>query len=546
VLLVLTIIIPTLIGNSIIVFQDEFDSEYPDEDSLFTNTFTKDNYSQILTEPKYGLGDITIENIQFNAFELGLFNENVRYPLIIDEHFSKALTMKVKDLKFIKTISPAARNFIGPGASNKITNEVLINESLGVWYNYTTLNYLIYHSRFIQTKLVNISVNNGTLISHLIEGVDYTIDSNQFLVFNYKRYFRAGPVFNFTMYIVWEVPIAFGSWEIRQQNTIILNDDVEQEVTAEFSYQFVAILQELIIDLKTTSPVFWLDLALTVNLPNKDLLTINQLFITNQRVDVGDYLNPDKSISVGFSDHLATNLSAFSLNFTCPYNLRFEDPIEKTWAIDRLVAGRNLRQRIYFPTLLSGPNHIYLSNVLFNEPTINFEQIISNSSLFERKFWYTDANDTVSGDLGIYCRIVYLYVGETCPSYLRYYADQDLRIIITDNIKMPLIGANLKILYFGAIYGTFMSNDIIQPAPIGRTNENGELVVRDVPNGNYTLLVYYQNKLIKQVNITTDKVINYIYTDVLHFPLWILIFGTVNGLVILTGIYFYLKNKKMR
>ncbi|MFX1325844.1 MAG: hypothetical protein ACFE8N_12900, partial [Promethearchaeota archaeon] len=279
---------------------------------------------------------------------------------------------------------------------------------------------------------------------------------------------------------------------------------------------------------------------------NKDLLTINQLFVTNRRVDVGDYLNPNKSISVGFPDHFATNFSAFSLNFTCSYNLRFEDPVENTWAIDRLIAGRNLRERIYFPTLLSGPNHIYLSNVLFNEPTINFEQVIGNSSLFERKYWYFVANDTVPGDLGIYCKIPYLYVGETCPSYLHYYADQDLRIIITDNIKMPLVGANVKILYFETIYGTFMSNDIIQPVPIGRTNENGELVVRDVPNGNYTLLVYYQNNFIKQANITTDKEINYIYTDMLHFPLWILIFGIINGLIIVTGILFYLKNKKLR
>ncbi|MHA2391492.1 MAG: hypothetical protein ACXAEX_05955 [Promethearchaeota archaeon] len=542
-MIILTVIIPTLLGNFINYSSRIYDVPRFDEKALGTNAFTKENYSETLIGSNYGLGNITIDDLQFNTFPIGLYNENVNYPLIIQEHESRALFMEVEDLKFITTSSSAVKDNLG--GINKITNEVLINETLKVEYNYTTLDYLIYHSLFSPATLINVSVNNGTVITELTEGEDYFIDDKKFLVFNYKDYFRAGSIFNFTMYIIWEVSIIVANWEIAQQNSLIMND-IEQELTAEFGYIF-SILLRYHFDLNTVLPVDFVDVALTANLPDKEKLNDHELIVKSSKVDIAGYLNPDKSISIELSDQFSTNSSLFALNFTSLFTVGFEEPVEKSsWSVDRLVEERNIRERIYFPTVISGPEHLLLRNVKFHEPTINFEQVISNFSLFERDFRYSIANDTVPGDLGIYYTIPYLYVGETCPSSLRYITIQDLRIVITDSIKMPLIGANVEILYYGTSYGTYMSNDQVQPIPLGRTNENGDLVIEDVPSGNYSVLVFYQNSFIKQVNISTDKEINFIYTDVFHFPLWILIFGTVNGIVVLVGVLFYLKNKKSR
>ncbi|MBA7648894.1 hypothetical protein ES703_56684 [subsurface metagenome] len=226
--------------------------------------------------------------------------------------------------------------------------------------------------------------------------------------------------------------------------------------------------------------------------------------------------------------------------------LRFEEPLGNLWAIDRLVSQREIRERIYFCNLISGPRHIYLKNVVFYEPSIYFEEVINTYSLFNRDVLFVDANNSISNRLGLNVTIPYLFVGETCPFSIEYFTFQKLKIVITDNIKMPLVGAKIEVFHFGAIYGTYISNKTIQPIIPLKSDENGQIVLYNVPRGNYTIRVYWEGRFVKEASISTFNEINYVYTSIIHSPLWIIIFGGIIGIILILGAIFYLKYKKLR
>ncbi len=207
---------------------------------------------------------------------------------------------------------------------------------------------------------------------------------------------------------------------------------------------------------------------------------------------------------------------------------------------NRFVCG------IYFISMVTGPPHIFLKNVVLYETAIPIDQVVEVSSLFNREVLFFDANASVPRHYGLKVDIPYLIVGETCPISIKYLATQTLTIVVTDTIKMPLVGANVEILYFGAMYGTYISNKSVQPINPGRTDENGQVVLYDVPRGNYTVRIIWQGKLVKETTVNTDKEVNYVFTRVPHFPLWILIFGITTVITTAVGLMYYLKNKKLR
>ena len=108
---------------------------------------------------------------------------------------------------------------------------------------------------------------------------------------------------------------------------------------------------------------------LNVNLPDKDLLNKTKLLINSQSETITNFLNPDNSMHTG--DNFKGNNSEFSLDFNCNFTIKFELAVDKNWAIDRLVSGRNTRERIYIPTISEGPSYIYLKYAAIFENTIS-------------------------------------------------------------------------------------------------------------------------------------------------------------------------------
>ena len=544
---IIIILIPLLFTNFIILPKSNQNQRYILEKDLNINEFTKDNYTEILTTPKHGLGNITIDDISFNTLAPGFLNENVYHPLIIEDLISGALTVDIIGMEFVNTTSSAIIHNLDPEIINDVTARVALNETLHVEYDNSTAKYLIYKSRFAQIKLLELYVNNGTVINKLTENIDYTIDERQYIVFYYEEYFEEGNNDSFDMYIIWEKVMPFGDWKIEQlQNQNLEIDEAEQEIVAEFQYSFYLIArfylegfaEPLVID-------FW-DVALTVNPLDKEKFNDHKLMLMGTEVNIGTHLNPDKSIKVLLSDQFTPANSSFSLNFTCAYLLKFEEPVGHSWAIDRLIAQREIREKIYFSTLLSGPTHIYLKNVEFYEPSLYVEEVLETYSLFNRDVLFGDANASDSSRLGINVTIPFLLVGETCPFSIKYSTFHKLKIAITDNIKMPLVGAEIEVFLYGVKYGTYISNTTSQPIIPAKSDGNGRIILYNVPRGNYTIRVYWRGKFVKEASVSTYKEINYVSTNVVHYPLWILVFGGINGIILILGAIFYIRYKKLR
>ncbi|MFX0023151.1 MAG: carboxypeptidase-like regulatory domain-containing protein [Candidatus Hermodarchaeota archaeon] len=528
---------------------EEYDSDFSNTGfHPIMNDISQEDFMPILSKEKYSLGNITINDIDFSNLEPGFFNYNVDYPLIGDDINSGALTISQEDLIFIETMEPAIQDNLNEDITDRNIITVKLNESLSVDYNNPLDGSLIYLSRLRPSRLNEFYVDNGTDTIKLLEETDYTFDSNKFMVFNYKSYFRQGPVFNFKICLIWEYDISIQSWSLSQYPGQDLRmKTTEQNFTVKFGYGFNLegkkygeTIQQTNVDVDN------IDVALTINLPDRNKLNDHSLKLNDVPADIGDHLNVNNSIDILLTDHFLANNSVVLLNFTSLFTCKFENPVDKNWAIDRLVAMKEIRQRIYLPSVIAGPEHMYIKNLSIYEETIYIDQVIETSSQFEREFQYFYLNSSIVGKEGIELKFPYIILGETCPSILKYISDQTLRVVVTDNIRMPLVGARVELFYYGVEYGTYMSNISVQPIPPGSTNENGEIRLYNVPHGNYSVRVYYNRIFLKESIVSTVNEINYVYTDYPHFPLWIMVFGLFNGVIVLFGVIFYLKNKKMR
>lgn len=519
--------------------------------------FSKEDFNAILTEEKHGLGNISINDIDFSDLVMddvmGFITYNETYPLIWEDvYISEDLNITQLNMQFVGTTDPAIVDNLNENITDSNSITVKLNESLFVEYNDLTEGYLIYLPFLVPCNLLQFFVNNGTNIFELINETDYTVDKDNFIVFSYESYFNISVTTNFTMYLIWDYTLELTDWSLSQiepQPDDLIIEFEEEDFTPDFNYFFILTGKKYNESILIPGTPIFADniyIALTVNHPDKDLFTDHNLELNKEPVDIAGHLNPDDTIDVYLADHFSGDLSEFSLNFTIQFTFKFIEPVGETWAIDRLVELNNIRQRIYFASIKNGPQHIFFKYLSFYEPTIYADQILSNTSLFERDFEYFFLNTTLTGRYGIKVNVPYLIVGETCPFIIKYKPTQTLRVVVLDNIKMPLVGADVKVYYFDQEYGTYVSKDKVQPISPGKTNENGEIVLLHVPAGDYTIRVYYNGLFLKESTCSTYNYRNYIKTNYPHFPLWIIIFGVINGIILIFGLIFYSKYKKIR
>ena len=565
-LVFILIILNFLVPMFLIGFNIEINFNYPNHyhDSVHPKTqgFSKNDYEPILNEEKQGLGSLNITDFIFN--ELGFNSSKSSDLTYYNQDLSEgALNMTYKGTEFIETTKIAQVDNINENITDYEKITVTLNETINVVYNNTSVNFLMYAPRLTPFLVTQLSVeNNTTPIKPVTQG-NYSIekyDSIDFLVFNYKNYYKYNAL-NFTMHIIWEFNLTIDSWKLTQyteENLIIEEED--QIISPRFNYQFNLIGHEYN---KTEDDTFIKILAddlwvnLTVNLPDKELLG-NHILKINFKNIVVDFLNSDKSVYT--KALIRVNNTNFFIDFTANYIIRFVEPVDETWAIDRLVEDKDIRERIYFPTIISGPKHIYIKYVNILEETIGFDQVKSKTSLFGRFLSYIEINVTeLEEDIrnslifhenatkrqGIKITLPYMINGEVCPFTFKYETDKDLRVIITDNINMPIIGLDVVIYYYGEKYGTYISKDNNQPIGPTITDENGEILVEYVPNGNYTIKIYdsITDELIMEAEVSAHVDTNYVATSIWHFPLWILTFGSINGIVIGLGFIIYKKQK---
>ncbi|MFX1492733.1 MAG: hypothetical protein ACFFBZ_00465 [Promethearchaeota archaeon] len=526
------------------------------ENNLQTQDFSEKDYIPIIESEKQALGNITITSLYFD--EAGFFNHSEKYPELDDDFISGALNMTFLGINFTETKRVAQIDNLDKKIIDSRRITVVLNESIFVKYNTSVTDsegYLIYGPRLYPCKLIQLRIlSYGTGIVKEVPKANYSIDSSNFLKFNFNENFIKTS-HNFSMYLIWEYNLTIRDWVLFQhpEDRILVSQE-EQVVSALFHYDFSVLGSKFATNSLTLRVnANNLDISLHVNPPDKELLDKYSLEINNVTID--DFVNVDNSINISTTG----NQETINLNFTTSFTIKFINPVEKSWAIDRLVEDRNVRERIYFPSLIDGPKHIILKYLMIYEKTIILDQVYTNSSLFQRKVSYYDLNLTQIEDKfresliftknsikkqGLKIILPYLIVGETNPVMFKYDANNFLLIKVTDNINMPLIGVDLVLYYYQKQYGTYISNDLIQPMAPVSTNENGEAVISNLPNGNYTVMIYEDGRLIKESTVNTYQKFNYIASDELHFPLVIVIFAAISGVFIFIGAILYIRYKK--
>lgn len=559
-LIVLNIVIPLLIvglqGNT----QSNVDENYYYDKIPKTHSFYKGKYEPILDTEKQGLGDINITDLFLSPPERGISLSKGMSTSYKEDLSSGALKVSYNETKFIKTKKIAQVDNINENITEYRKITVLLNETIDVSYNASIQNlegYLLYAPKLTPFLVVQLWIENDTYTLRKVNEQYYSIvtyDDINFLKYNYRDNFTDNTL-NFTLHIIWEYNLTINSWKLTQYEVEdLLIEEENQDLSPEFKYEFNLIgkkfngTQNAVINAKT------LEVNLTVNFPDKALLRNHKLKINSETI-VGNFLNPDGSLS---KEVLANN-TKFLLDFTVNYTIGFVEPVDETWGIDRLVEDKDIRERIYFPRIISGPNHIFVKYVNFFEDTIGFEQVKSESSLFGRDISYIEVNVTkleedIKNSLifsenatkrqGIKITLPYLIKGEVCPFTFKYETDKDLRVIITDNIRMPIVGLDVVVYYYGEKYGTYISKEVNQPIGPTITDQNGEILVENVPNGNYTIRIYdpITEELIMEAEVSAFTEVNYVITPIVHFPLIFLIFSI--GSVCVFGIGFIIFKKQ--
>jgi len=563
-ILILVGLVPIIFGADFIYYNTLENDNHTIGTDLNTSFFSKDDYVPILKSPLQGLGNISIT--KFTYSEEGLFNNSGDYPNLDDDLISGALNIIYLNTTYLETVKIAQFNNLDESAPQSDSITVMLNESISIQYNSSIENsegFLIYSPRLYPRNLKQVFIQNQSETNIVeLNGEDYSLDSNDYLKFNYQNYFSTN-FNNFSMYFIFEYDLTPQDWELSQssEETLTITQQ-EQSFAPKFYYNFSLTGTKLTNNL--TAPAALADnLVVEVIIDPLDRTSFYDHTLKINDQNIIDFLELDKKINVTIS----ADAKNFTLGFKANFTLRFEDPIDYSWAIDRLIGDRNIRQRIYLPSLITGPEHIFLKDITLLESTIILDQVqkdnrgklIGNSSLFKRPVNCYDVvtsitQGTIENSLiftenavkrkGLKLIIPYLIVGETNPCLVTYDATNDLKIILTDNIRMPLIGYRIELLYFGKKYGTYISNDLIQPMATTYSDENGVVLIENVPNGNYTVRIYQGNMLVDQTLINTFREINSLKTDIIHFPLWILIYGGLSGILFFLGLIFYFNYNK--
>jgi hypothetical protein len=508
--------------------------------SLNAQSFTKDDYNSILQEVKSGLGTVSVLNILFH--EKGFINDSSEFPDLSNDISQGALNVSYKGTQFQEVVLNASRNYLKNEYIDRNSISILLNDSLNVEYDNELdsdglCGFMVYWPRLFPVEIDTIYIDNNPL-----ESDDFTLKNN-FLKFNYINYLREFSG-EFSMDVVYTYNLTINQWDLTQLNANdILVRQETQNISAEYEYFFTLSGESYsgeTPDAGSVSDASNLTVSLQVSPFEKDQLNNLSLSLNGQKKSqLSEYIDLNNNVNISLEDSFTANNSVFSFNFTTEFRVSFLEPITTTWAIDRLVSQANIRERIYFPSVVDGPRHLLVRFTIF-EPSITQSNYRDYYSQFGRPFGLFP---TPQGSLNITTPA--LIKGEqACPFTIKYEAENRLKIVVRDTLQMPLIGLEVRVFYHGELYGTYISKEIIQPLAPLSTNENGEINLNYLPNGNYTIKIYQYGMHQASKSVSTANEVYYMHTNILHLPVLIMIFGISSAVIFFMGVLLYLRKDK--
>jgi len=494
------------------------------------------DYKPVLSEKLHDLGNISIINMETE--DQGFLYRNNTYENIKNDLASGNLKVDYFDFRFSNTVRPARFN------NSDIRDRfeyitVKFNIYITFDYNSSASGLLMYQTNLYPTNLLDAYLN-GTLLPK----ENYTIDSENAFIYNYREQHIAknGTLrFKFT----YDYRLNIESWNIIQdpnQNFNMINKTQTQSIN--FTYGFT--IKGLIKVSQGYQLADNLNLDFLFCIEDSNKLYNFEYLIGNESKDINAHKNPQN----WFNGSCLANQTLVLLKFTTNFIIGFNNVCYEFWAIDRLIMSDNIRERIYFLEILDGPSGIYLEGIQFIESNVYYSQFRKIKTNFERVASLIDLNTTEEGGLsskpGLNITSSYIIKNEVLAVIVEYQTTEFLSVVVTDHIKVPLTGVILKFYYFNQTYGTYISSEKSQPIPQKITDYAGQVLLYNVPIGIYTVEIY--NPLGHfEMNGTADTSIapNYINTPVIHFPTWIIIFSIIYSIILLVGVWIYIKNKNL-
>ena len=403
-------------------------------------------------------------------------------------------------------------------------------------------------------ELIEMTINEDIIDIDDVEKSTF----NGFL-YNYSSYHNADPAGTLTVEYTYDSNVTISRWRLQPKQHpyspvetpfIDLYEASNIQSYYNYSFQMGEFNVELNVDLLVNLPdIEYIDINDDLTWQKQFNSTYVEEFTDLTQLDNNTFRLPDLDIDSKF----------YILDFTLNYTIEVVNEFSDFWRKDYLVDGTSTRIREFDIAVVDGPDTILASNFALNISEFYYEEFIEVSSNFERPVGsYNMRNvgdrtlngtrlDFLSGTLGLYSEY-YLQKGEVDTIFVKYTASESLTIKIVDKINTPLNKAEVK-LNFGtstnATYGTYISEDFILPYAYKISNSLGMVYYPHTPRGNYTVDVYYQNRLVAQgVNVDSNIEVNIVYTTVPHFPVWIVIFASTSVLIGALGFVILKRAKK--
>ncbi len=509
-----------------------------------SNSFSEEDFSSILAEEKNGLGSISIQNISYYKKGFTNYTSQLKYKRVNDDILNETLNITYLGTQFKGVLTNATRDYLKSTFIDQNKIAILINESLQISFDNSSdedglAGYLIYLPCLTPIEINEIYINKGAISS-----IDYAIKEIKcypFIYFNYFNFLGLQTSGTFSMDIIFSYNLTLKNWEATQINyeDIVVINKV-QNISADYVYNFEIVGEQIIGDtsIEGTGKASDLNVSLKIIPFDRTQLTYTILKLNGKNKNINNYTS-DNIIYINLSDSFQANNSEFSLSFTTEFRVQFYNAVDKTWAIDRLVENLYIRERIYFPSITEGPSRLVV-RFSFSESTILEEDIIDSYTQFERAI-----TEISPEQFGIKIITPVLVKGElACPIAIKYQAIRNFRIIIRDNFDVPLSGLNIKLFYNNKPYGTYISNNKIQPIAPLTTNKNGEINLAFLPDGFYTIAIYKDGNLEAVKTLNTNQPVYDFKTEIPHIPIVVIVFGSLSILIICIGVIFYFRNYK--
>jgi hypothetical protein len=367
-------------------------------------------------------------------------------------------------------------------------------------------------------------------------------------VYNYSYYHNLYPNGILNMHYIIDYNITLNMWRMIQDTVVKAPylTSYSREITGFYNYTFAPG--------KTG-----LDLTATylVNLPDASRL----IFLSMSRytgttppstgIKITAYTKySNNSILI----NTATNITHYSINFKANFTLSFVNRYWSYWNKDYLYSGRDVRARQYELQCTDGPSSIMISHFKFNESSIPFEDKISLLSTFERPLTSSNMNYSsaarISGTTFTFgtsgSTFYFLVKGEIDIITIRYHSERQLNIIIVDQVSVPVMNAEIRLFYGSSdiLFGTIMSKSQNYPIAAKYTDNQGQIILKDLPSGSYKISIYFNGVFVQNSTVSSSDSLSYIETSIPHFPTWTVVFSSLCAVFIISGLKIIKKNKR--